>query len=869
MTDYERSPLWAAAFDPVADDGHTQERKRLAEAYRGFRERVSRLLQLIATELPGLTMHDISHVDALWHVASEIAGPDYPLNPAEAFVLGGAFLLHDAAHCRAAFAGGIDEIRSLPEWGDAAAQRGFDPASLIAGTEQFQSVLFDVLRVLHPKRARSLPEAFWQAPGDSTALKLFPDDEMRQAFGAVIGEIAESHWWPVHDLEPLARRSLPPPVSLRGTDWDVDLLKIALLLRTADAAHIDAARAPRFLFALVKPCGISRSHWEFQSKLLSGRCDARTNEFLVAGGPFGIKEQDAWWLAYDTCRMIDQELAAADELLRDTSRQRFAARAVEGANHPESFARNVVVAGWHPVDASIRITDISRVVEQFGGRKLYGDKPYLALRELLQNARDAVLACRALGALGETEGRIDVEIENIGGEDWLHVTDTGIGMSRYVLTRVLLDFGRSLWRDQSVRDEWPGLAASKFEAVGQFGIGFFSVFMLGDRVRVISRRLERSHGDDQDQWVLEFRNGTAGRPVLRPPADGERLSRHGTRVSVRLIAATDLLVKRISGFDLFAGETETKRAVLSLHAVTGALAPALEVDLWAREEGAESKLVLRAGDWKTMDAQTLLTRIAPEFEDNRSGLFHGDLQSSIDRLERIESGDDDCWGRCAVTSHGLRFFAVSVGVVTVGGLWGGEINGFHGLLVGRPQDRLDRSIATPAAPLDTISAWADRQARTLIEKSQLTLGLSKILLALGAEPEELCVAKHEGSQMTARQFRETISGLDEIWLLSDRDVGHDADDEVLKSDFERFLELDSRVFVVDLGKSRNAFVTASFWPPENDSAGPRCPAEVVEHAVNQIWPDAESEEDQERTIGNVSGEPINRNVTVVRRKKSG
>lgn len=139
-------------------------------------------------------MHDITHVDALWHVASEIAGPNYPLNPAEAFVLGGAFLLHDAAHCRAAFAGGLEEIRSLPEWGDAVAQRGLDPADLVAGTEEFQSVLFDVLRVLHPKRARGLPEASWQAPGDATALKLLPHDELRQAYGSVIGEMAESHW---------------------------------------------------------------------------------------------------------------------------------------------------------------------------------------------------------------------------------------------------------------------------------------------------------------------------------------------------------------------------------------------------------------------------------------------------------------------------------------------------------------------------------------------------------------------------------------------------------------------------------------------------------------------------------------------------
>lgn len=866
MTSYEQSPLWLAAFCPVGDD-YGQERKQLAEAYRAFRERVAKLLQLIAAELPALTVHDITHVDALWHVASEIAGPNYPLNPAEAFVLGGAFLLHDAAHCRAAFAGGLEEIRSLPEWGDAAAQRGFDPAGLVAGTEEFQSVLFDVLRVLHPKRARSLPEASWQAPGDATTLKLLPHDELRQAYGSVIGEMAESHWWPIHDLEPLARRSLPPPVSLRGTGWDVDILKIALLLRTADAAHIDAERAPRFLFALLKPVGISRDHWAFQSKLHPGRCDERTNELRIAGGPFGIQEQDAWWLAYDACRMIDHELAAADELLRDESRQRFAARAVEGAHHPESFARNVAVVGWHPVDASIRITDISRVVEQFGGRKLYGDKPYLALRELLQNARDAVLACRALGALGEAEGRIDVEIESVEGEDWLHVTDTGIGMSRYVLTRVLLDFGRSLWRDQSVRNEWPGLAASKFEAVGQFGIGFFSVFMLGDKVRVISRRLERSHDDDQDQWVLEFRNGTAGRPVLRPPADGERLSRYGTRVSVRLTDKQAMLSTKRTWFSLSAGLGSESKA-LGLSSIVGALAPALEIDLWARDAGETPMRVVTAGDWRNLDSLALLERISPLGEENGKAWARTSLQRSAERLDFIFDADNRCWGRCAATRTSARMFGISAGIVTVGGLFGGEIDGFDGLLVGHPQEKLNRDGAIPATPIEGLTAWANRQARQLLEAKQLTLELSRTLIALGADPEHLLVVEHNGEALSTKALRALLADTDEIWLLSERDAGHDSNDEVLKSDFERGLELDERVIVANLAASRNPFLNFSTWPSELTAFVSPCVTAVINRVVNEAWPDASGEQELERTIGSVIGTPIVRQVAVARRNKA-
>jgi len=46
----------------------------------------------IHRDLPDLTVHDITHLDALWEMADLVAGPDYPLNPLEAFALGAVFL---------------------------------------------------------------------------------------------------------------------------------------------------------------------------------------------------------------------------------------------------------------------------------------------------------------------------------------------------------------------------------------------------------------------------------------------------------------------------------------------------------------------------------------------------------------------------------------------------------------------------------------------------------------------------------------------------------------------------------------------------------------------------------------------------------
>ena len=56
-------------------------------------------------------------------MADLIAGPDYPLNPLEAFVLGGAFLLHDLGLGLAAWPGGRAELQKGAGWQDALSAR--------------------------------------------------------------------------------------------------------------------------------------------------------------------------------------------------------------------------------------------------------------------------------------------------------------------------------------------------------------------------------------------------------------------------------------------------------------------------------------------------------------------------------------------------------------------------------------------------------------------------------------------------------------------------------------------------------------------------------------------------------------------------
>lgn len=866
MTHYNETTLWKTAFSHQSD-GLDPQREKLSRAYEDFRERVALLLTQIQRELPALTLHDITHVDALWRVASEIAGPEFPLNPAEALVLGGAFLLHDAAHCRAAFPGGVAELRKTVEWRDTAAQRELSADQLMEGSPEFQAVLFDTLRVLHPQQARKLPFAKWN-DGTGNLLHLFPQDELREAYGHIIGEIAESHWYNPHELEVFAAKTVTAPVCLAPAAWTVDPLKIAVLLRVADAAHIDAKRAPRLLLAMSRPSGISQEHWRFQARLHQPHCDIERGELVFSGSAFPTSEQAAWWLAYDAACLTDKELSAADHLLRDHHLQQLAAREVAGVRSPESFARNVPAEGWHPVDASLRISDIQSVVERFGGAKLYGDEPHLALRELLQNARDAVMASRALEALDEESGTITVQMEERDGEDWLHVTDTGVGMSRYVLVHVLLDFGRSLWKDTALRREWPGLAATGFDAVGRFGIGFFSVFMLGKHVKVTTHRQTGSKEDGHTQWVLEFVQGIDSRPSLREPLPGEALKRHGTRVSVRLLDKAKLFQIKKASFDLFRSTTNTKEAPLTLAQVVGALAPALEVDVFTQEASDKKVKTVTAGDWREMEPLTLIDRIAP----GRVALYpqwaSNDLSVATSNLSPMTDANGEMQGRCAIVEHSDSLFGLQAGIVTVGGLYGGTIHGVVGIMVGKQADLLDRSVAIPIVEQHVLSAWANTQANLLRAVNQLTWQRSAKLLALGAASDELLVITHGTEDWTANRLADELKNLDQIWLLEDRECQYESDnDEVMKSDFERNLDLDPKVFVIKSGASLNEFIHSTHWPSPFFKDRPTQPSTVFEKIANGVWPDGELTKVEAQVIGYVSGVSIRRDIDIIYKTK--
>lgn len=69
---------------------------RLRQSFIQFRGRTSQLVDQIESSFRDLTVHNMVHIDALWESASLLLRDKPSINPLEGYVLGGAFLLHDA-----------------------------------------------------------------------------------------------------------------------------------------------------------------------------------------------------------------------------------------------------------------------------------------------------------------------------------------------------------------------------------------------------------------------------------------------------------------------------------------------------------------------------------------------------------------------------------------------------------------------------------------------------------------------------------------------------------------------------------------------------------------------------------------------------
>ena len=121
---------------------------------------------------------------------------------------------------------------------------------------------------------------------------------------------------------------------------------------------------------------------------------------------------------------------------------------------------------------------------------LYSHKE-IFLRELISNASDALDKLRYLTLTNDDFKSLNfdpkVSMEFVDGDNpTLTITDTGIGMSKKELENNLGTIARS--GTKNFLSKMSGDAQKDAQLIGQFGVGFYSSFMVADHVDVVSRK---------------------------------------------------------------------------------------------------------------------------------------------------------------------------------------------------------------------------------------------------------------------------------------------------------------------------------------------------------------------------------------------
>jgi hypothetical protein len=760
MGDFRSTGIWRTTLaDYGADDGDREAREHLRNAYLQFRERASQLAAEIVRDYPELTDHGGNHLDALWGLADVIAGGRFELTPAEAFAFGGAVLLHDLGLAVAAYPEGRSSLEESPAWDDAIAQVLRSQLGCAATSDEIAraseairgEAMKALLRQRHAEHAEKLGHVSWRDDATRSEIFLLDDKDLRSAFARVIGKVASSHGQSPAALPDLFPAILSAPPFL-PREWTIDPVKVACLLRAADAAHLDTRRAPSLLRVARRISGESQLHWLAQGKLHQP-IQVGSRLQYTSGEPFARDEADAWWLCIDLLKIADRELREVDALLEDSERQRFAVSGVRGIDSTDRMASFIETDGWLPIDAVVHVSDVGRLVEQLGGEQLYGSESVAAVRELIQNSIDAIRVRRALEGRPDGWGSIEVRVGEDEEGHWLEVRDNGVGMSPSVLSRTLIDFGQSLWSSSDLSREIAGLAGGGFQPIGKFGIGFFSIFMLGQQVKVTSRRCERGR---DETYVLEFSAGVGQRPLLRLAGSNEALADGGTAVRVRLrespVAPGGILSRW--------GEEPP----FSVGDLCRYVAPASSVDIYAAAHDDELEQIIEANDWIELDPELLLLRLGVlQVEPNLKQLKKVAAQL---RSLKLESGD--IVGRACLSGE-ASFSEVNDGAITVGGLRANGLSGpLHGILVGDVLD-VARTSAVPVVPPPVLADWATEQGDLLLEEVSEKLNVvevTDVVRRCGGRCPKLPICFGGGGALSHEQVVEWLRERDAFFVIN-------------------------------------------------------------------------------------------------------
>ena len=293
------------------------------------------------------------------------------------------------------------------------------------------------------------------------------------------------------------------------------------LLRVADYLDLHAERAPKDLLRVKQiRSKLSEGEWRAHQAVREIRYDTAADPELVEiiahpRNAFDHERITQWVSGIQS--ELDQSWAVLGELFGRHGRLRVLKLRLRRITAPTLDAATVARFGYSPPLARLRLESIAML--RLLVTSLYGDRPEVAVRELMQNGVDAVNEARMLHkkkgtspshlypVLTANDADVVVSVNERDGNSgpfddgvppewdrWLEVVDRGTGMTEEIIRNFFLNVGASFrnsvrYNQQFSPDEQAAVLRS-----GRFGIGVLASFLCGNEMRVDTRHLSSDTG---------------------------------------------------------------------------------------------------------------------------------------------------------------------------------------------------------------------------------------------------------------------------------------------------------------------------------------------------------------------------------------
>ena len=271
----------------------------------------------------------------------------------------------------------------------------------------------------------------------------------------------------------------------------VNVKALTVYVRLVDLLDLGEDRTPYVLWKFVAPRNkFSKMEWEKHRALQPVTFpDYQLNRCIKVDG--STDDQDVYMSIMDLKRYVDEQFRQCSDILNRINHN----------YHQLNISHidwRIVARGFEPI--AIQFEFDRNSMFNILSDEIYQGDPYVFVRELLQNAIDAIEMRTEILEKKDLSFKpiIKIDVREDDNHYIVQLTDNGIGMDEYIIRNYLVVAGKSYYRSADFLKE-----ELKMDPISRFGIGVLSCFMTADCVEIETLK-DPNTTKNQDSLIISI-----------------------------------------------------------------------------------------------------------------------------------------------------------------------------------------------------------------------------------------------------------------------------------------------------------------------------------------------------------------------------